>query len=211
VALTRFLAVVSRLAGGPGPGAAHGGDARAILKEDEFLLMVEEANREGSVDPSELGLIRRVFDLDETPVSEVYTPIIHVHTLSVNTTVKGAIAAMRAGQRYSRIPVTAGPTKKQVVGVLYTKDLLLSKLEPEASAYATVSTLMRKPFVVSPSARLTVLFRKFKQHKTHMAIVESAPGEAVGIVTMADVLGALFEDLLEADEDDESTAPGGAR
>ena len=33
-----------------------------------------------------------------------------------------------------------------------------------------------------------------------MAVVEKKPGEAIGIVTMDDVLEALFEDLFDDDE-----------
>jgi CBS domain containing-hemolysin-like protein len=101
-------------------------------------------------------------------------------------------------QKYSRIPVIGGG-KRQVLGVLYSKDLLRAKLEPELMNL-TVDTIMRKPLFVSPSMRLNTLFRKFKQQKTHMGVVQGANGEALGIVTMSDVLDTLFEDLLPEDE-----------
>jgi CBS domain containing-hemolysin-like protein len=43
--------------------------------------------------------------------------------------------------------------------------------------------------------RLNTLFRKFKQQKIHMAIVKNTIGEVIGVVTMSDVLDALFEDF----------------
>ena len=43
-----------------------------------------------------------------------------------------------------------------------------------------------------------------RQQKTHMAVVQSEFGDAVGIVTMSDVLNTLFEDILpDPDEHDE--------
>jgi putative hemolysin len=172
----------------------------AVLKTSEFLLMVEEGHKEGAIEQGELDLIKNVFQLDNTQVSEIATPLAQVLSFSVNTTIKQALAAIRS-QRYSRIPVL-GSTRKEVVGILYAKDLLRSKLQNEfTDDRATVATLMRKPFYVHPEVRLNSLFRKFKQHRVHMAIVKSTAGEITGIVTMSDVLDYLFEDFF-SDEDD---------
>jgi putative hemolysin len=175
-----------------------------ILKESEFLLMVEEGHKEGAIQESELEFIRNVFELDDTAVSDVSTPLSQVLSLSYNTTVKAALVSVR-NNKYSRIPVV-GPNKKEVVGILYSKDLLRVKLQAE-SISSTVATLMRKPFFVSPTMRLNALFRKFKQQKTHMAIVKSENGDVVGVVTMSDVLDALFEDFLSDDEAEVGTKP----
>ena len=60
----------------------------------------------------------------------------------------------------------------------------------------SVDAVMRKPLFVSPTMRLNTLFRKFKQQKTHMAVVQGNSGDALGIVTMSDVLDTLFEDIM---------------
>lgn len=53
--------------------------------------------------------------------------------------------------------------------------------------------------------RLNALFRKFKQQKTHMAVVQGGAGEALGIVTMSDVLDTLFDEYLGDPEDEDDT------
>src|SRR5690606_21249484 len=100
-----------------------------ILKESEFLLMLEEGHREGAIQEGELELIRNVFQLDDTTVREVYTPIYQTQTVSAHTTVKGALQAMR-GEKHSRIPVISA-NRKQVLGILFAKDLLRARMEPE--------------------------------------------------------------------------------
>ncbi len=97
-------------------------------------------------------------------------------------------------QKYSRIPVVS-TNRRQVVGILYSKDLLRAKLEPKLMDLS-VASIMRRPLFVNPAIRLNALFRKFKQQKTHMAVVQGLNGEAIGLVEMSDVLDALFEDLL---------------
>jgi putative hemolysin len=192
--LRRYLSWLHRVTGAAGD--LHSKDAS--LTESEFLQMVEEGHREGAIHEDELELIRNVFDLDDTQISEVMTPLSMVKSLVSNTTLKDALSAMRS-QKYSRIPITS-IDRRRVVGILYSKDLLRAKLEPELLTYP-VSSIMRKPFVVAPTMRLAALFRKFKQQKTHMAIAQAPNGEALGVVTMSDVLEALFEDILELEED----------
>jgi len=171
-----------------------------ILRESEFMLMVEQGQKEGTIHESEVELIRNVFELDDTVVSEVATPLSQVQTISIHTTFKGALQMLRH-QRFSRIPVV-GASRREVVGILYAKDLLRAKLQPELST-STVESIMRKPLFVSPGTRLNALFRRFKQLKTHMAVVQQDSGstEVLGIVTMSDVLDALFDDLLPDEED----------
>lgn len=202
-ALKTVLRLVSRWAGGTrasefDAGTESGeGAEKPLLREEEFLSMVEEGHREGAIQQTEMELIRNVFDLDDTTVADVCTPISQVHSLPVSTSIESALAEMR-GRRYSRIPVYEG-NRRRLVGVLFAKDLILAKLEPDV-ARASIGALMRKPFVVSPTMRLNQLFRRMKLQKTHLAVIESAPGEASGVVTMSDVLDALFEDLFSEEK-----------
>jgi putative hemolysin len=169
----------------------------SILKESEFMLMIEEGLKEGAIERSELDLIKNVFELDNTKVSELMTPLSQAKTLSEQTTIKNALAAMRS-QRYSRIPVTSA-NRRQIVGMLYSKDLLRARLDPEAMN-SPISELMRKPLVVTPALQVNALFRKFKQQKNHRAVVQRATGETLGIVTMSDVLESLLEDVFPDEE-----------
>jgi len=180
----------------------HGGDSlkNAKLKESEFLLMVEEGHKEGAIHQSELDLIQNVFELDDSRVEAILTPLNQVHTLSMDTTIKAALSTRRS-RRYSRIPITT-PNRRQIVGVLYTKDLLRAKLEQDMMNHP-VSDLMKKPLFVHPSMQLNALFRKFKGQRTHMAVVQRPSGETVGVVTMDDVLDTLFGDILPEEDEKE--------
>lgn len=164
----------------------------SVLKESDFMMMVEEGHREGAIEASELELIKNVFELDDTSIADLYTPMSEVTTLSATLSVRDAISAFRTF-RYSRIPVM-GAQRGQVIGILYTKDLLHSRLEKDVST-EPIANFVRKPLIVSPEMRLNSLFRKFKQQRLHMAIVKREDGPVLGVITMSDVLNALFEDL----------------
>lgn len=175
-----------------------------ILKESDFLLMIEEGHRDGTIRENEVNLIKKVFELDHIRVSETLKPLSETVTISAQTTVKQALHFIR-NQKYSRIPVISGttPTKK-VVGILYAKDLLLAKLDPELLEL-NITAIMRKPLFVSENIRLSSLFRRLKQERTHLAIIQKDHGIPLGIMTMSDVLEALFEDILEIDEKEDAT------
>lgn len=197
--LTGFLDLLSRTLGNKEGGGYP--LREQMLREEEFLSMLEEGHKEGDIQESEMELIRNVFDLDDTQVSEIMVPLDKVLALPMNTPVKQALSSLPTRQ-FSRIPIV-GANKKSIVGVLYSKDLLLARLEGDAEALnGTVAVLMRKPMVVQPTLRVNGLFLRMKKQKMHMAIVENQGGEAIGVVTMNDVLEALFEDLIPDDEDE---------
>jgi putative hemolysin len=185
-----------RNSGHPHRGMVEGSEEN-VVKEADFLMMLEEGHREGSIRENELGLIKKVFELDDTTVMESLKPISSVVTIPEQTTVRAALPLIR-NQKYSRIPVIN--TSKKVVGILYAKDLLRAKLDPELLELK-ISAIMRKPLMVNQNLRLNSLFRKFKRERTHLAVVQSDRGATLGIVTMGDVLDTLFEDLLDEEEE----------
>lgn len=200
MALTQIVTVVSRWTRW-GRGTQGAGKDPAILREADFMMMVEEGHKEGAIQQSELELIRKVFEFDDTTVDDLYTPFTQVQTLSEHTPVRTALAAMK-DQRFSRIPVVSS-NQKEVVGILYSKDLLKAKVETDLLD-TFISEIMRRPLFVAPTLRLNTLFRKFKDQKTHMAVVQMRDRHALGIITMSDILDNLFEDFMVEDEQEEN-------
>jgi putative hemolysin len=175
-----------------GPQLEPGKDP--ILREEEFLFMVEEGHREGAIQQTELELIKNVFELDDRTVTDILTPIAKVFALPANTPIKAAMTTL-GRNRFSRVPVF-GANRRQIVGMLYTKDLLFAGIETQNE---TIAALTREPFIVQATMQLNALFRRMKQSRTHMALVEKAPNEIIGVVTMNDLLEALFEDVIDED------------
>jgi magnesium and cobalt transporter len=62
--------------------------------------------------------------------------------------------------------------------------------------------------VVQPSINLAALLRRFKKTKTHLAVVADKQGNALGIISLEDVLESIFgriED--ERDQEDAGNKP----
>lgn len=162
------------------------------LREEEFLLLLEEGHREGNVHANEVELIKNVFEFDDTKVGEIMTPISEVFCLPANAPLIDAITTLQKNFR-SRVPVI-GTSKTDVRGVLHAKDLISAKLNPKMSG-ARVDVLMRKAFFVNTQTRLNTLFRKMKANQSHLAVVLDDNDRTAGIITMNDLLEELFEDI----------------
>jgi putative hemolysin len=203
--LSWIIALLSRVSPAGAPGERGKGPEAAILKEAEFLELVEEGHKEGAIHQNEVDLIKNVFELDDTRAEDVLTPMAQVSTLPADTTYRQALAAMRT-TRYSRIPIidqdgSGGGVRRTIAGILYTKDLLKAKLEP-ALLDTPIRDIIRKPPIAGPHMQLNALFRKLKDQRSHMAVVQRPGGEILGIVTMSDVLDSLFEDLFDDGDGD---------
>ncbi len=167
------------------------------LKEQEFLTMVEEGHREGTIQRSELDLIRNVFAMEDTPVRELMTPLSKVQTLGESLTVAEAIEQVRR-IKAPRIPVISR-NRREVLGIVYLKDLLRARLNP-ALGNAPLGQLMHKPLVVSHKMPINRLFKRFRQSQTHIAIVEGTNEEPIGIVTLDQILDDLIEEMTHEGE-----------
>ncbi len=169
-----------------------------LLREAEFMIMMEEGLKEGAINQSELELIRNVLELDDTRVSEITTPLSQVRMLSEKMKISSALNELKQ-LAFSRIPVF-GADPNNIVGVIYAKDILLTRLlrleEDKGLLSQPISTLMRKPMIISQGTPLNTVFRKMKKNQMHLAVVTNDKEQACGIVTMNDVLSALFEDII---------------
>ena len=159
------------------------------LDEADFIAIMEEAQKEGSLQPLEKKLIQKVFHLDDTAVTQVMTPIAKAFVLNEKTKVAAFMDEIRR-ERYSRVP-TYAKTRKHITGILYVKDLLTLGFDPELPN-RTAGELAAKPMFVAPSMNLATLLRRFKKTKTHMAVVADKQGDALGIIALEDVLEKIF-------------------
>ena len=183
-------------------GRDHLSKTMSVLSEEDFVLLMEQGHREGTVDPKEKKLIANVLEFDDSTVAEVMTPIHQTFCVSAIAPIAEALADIRS-QKYSRIPVWQ-KNRRHIVGVLYVKDLLALRTHPSLME-VDVKSLMTAPMIVGPNMRLSVLFRRLKEEKLHMAIVAGHNDEAIGVVTMEDVLESIFGEI--SDERDAAEAP----
>lgn len=167
------------------------------LSEEEFISLVEVGSEGGELEPDEKDIIYNVFEFGDRTVAGVMTPMDEVFALSLSLPLQRIVKEV-VDRQYSRIPVYKGP-RGHIVGVLYAKDLVGFGQVLELTG-KTLKELLRRPFFVPKTTKLSRLFREFQERRIHIAIVVDEYGAMMGVVTMEDLLGELFGELSDPEE-----------
>jgi putative hemolysin len=170
------------------------------ISGEDLRTLVDVGARQGVVERGEREMIQRVFELEDTLVREVMVPRPDMFCLDVATP-RERILALLKENLHSRVPVYE-ESVDQVVGVLYTKDLLpyLRGLPPTFD----VRAYLHPPYFVPESKRADALLRELQAKKLHLAIVVDEYGGTAGLVTLEDLLEELVGEI--HDEFDEEEA-----
>jgi len=165
------------------------------VTEDEINLMVFEGKQRGVFDETEEQLIRSVFDFADSTVRRAMIPRTDMVALPITAGPTEVIdTIIREG--YSKYPVYEG-TVDTIVGILYTRDLVHHKLNPDL---IIIKDLIRKPTFVPDSMPLATLLRDFQRKKNQFAVVLDDFGGTAGIVTIEDILEELVGEIQDEDE-----------
>lgn len=163
------------------------------IKEEDIRLLLEDGKKKGAIHSVEQDIIENLFEIDDDKIIELATPITDCFTVDQNDSPKNVIELLK-GNFYARIPVRDGAPDR-IVGILYAKDLLgyIDRDEHEM----TIKNLMKEPLFVEPQMKVEVLFKRFRQMKRHIAIIEDKDGKTVAAITMEDILEQMFGELWE--------------
>jgi putative hemolysin len=175
------------------PLRKKGGEGDNAVMEEEFRSLVDAGHEEGIIDAGQRDLIHRVFDLADTTVEDIMTPRVDMFCLPVSTSPQ-ALRREIIEQGYSRVPLY-GTGPDDIVGILYARDLL--GLMAEGKAPASAEPLLRKPYFVPEERSADQVLRDFQKRSTHVALVVDEYGGISGLVTMEDILEALFGDIYD--------------
>lgn len=167
----------------------HGGD---IHTEEELKMIISESHEGGAIEQTERDLIRNVFDFDDRRVWDIQTLRKDITTIDRDMRIDKAIEfAIREG--YSRYPVTARSSLDDIVGIIYTKDLMrtmVSSKKPDS-----IEPLLRKVYFIPESRLIKDLLKDFQKRHIQMGIVTNEIGEVSGLVTMEDILEELVGEI----------------
>ena len=155
--------------------------------------------REGVVDRTEREMIHKVFELEDTIVRVVMVPRPDMFCLDVSTSPDEVLGLLRENL-HSRVPVFED-TIDQIVGVLYTKDLLPTSAGCRRTS--TCAPTFTRPTSCPESKRADALLREFQAKKLHLAIVVDEYGGTAGLVNLEDLLEELVGEIRDEFDEEE--------
>jgi putative hemolysin len=166
------------------------------VTEEEVKILLTQGLESGVFERTERDLIHGVFEFTDTIVRKVMTPRPDIAAISIGATCDEILAAVTEEQ-YTRFPVYA-ENLDDIVGIIHTKDVAIMLRHSEA---IILQDLIREPFFVPDSKKISELLRDFQRKKTHLAIVLDEFGGTAGLVTLEDVLEEIVGEI--EDEYDE--------
>ncbi len=174
--------------------------SKTTISEEEINFMIFEGKQKGVFGETEEKLIRSVFDFADSTVRRAMTPRPDVVGIEINTPPDKVVDVV-IEHGHSRYPVYR-KTIDDVVGILYTKDLIHHKLNPQL---IILRDIIRQPVFVPDSMLLPKLLRDFQRKKNQFAVVLDEFGGTAGIITLEDILEELVGEI--QDEDDTRVSP----
>ncbi|WP_340098166.1 hemolysin family protein [Salinibaculum salinum] len=182
-------------------GVPPASETDETLGEREIRRVLVRSGEKGDIDVSEVAMIERVFDLDDTAVREVMVPRPDVVSVPADTTLSELRElVLEAG--HTRYPVLAADDSDQVVGFVDVKDVLRASEEPEEDV-ETAGDIAREVLVVPETTTINDLLLQFRAEHQQMAAVIDEWGSFEGIATVEDVIEAVVGDLRDEFDIDE--------
>lgn len=177
-------------------------ERRPLVTEEELRTLLDVGKDEGTLEAVETQMLVRLFDFSDLRVRDIMRHRSFVKYVPVDAAYSDVIRLFNSG--YSRLPVWKG-SPETIVGVLHYKSVLFAHKEITESR-DFVKICMKKAVVLPETLTALEALKRFKEEKDSFAIVLDEYGSNAGIVTMDDILSAVFGRLTDENGDSE-TAP----
>lgn len=168
--------------------------SNALSEQELFEAVSLRLGHEPSKE--ELDIFKGIIRFGEVTVKEIMQPRIHINAVREEWNLK-QVREKVLRSRFSRMPVYKG-TIDQIVGILYTKDLIRYMNEEEADWHAYIQPV----FYIHEGKLIEDLFHEFQSRRVHVAIVVDEFGGTSGMVTLEDIMEEVVGEIRdEFDED----------
>lgn len=170
-------------------------ESDSSVTEEEIRSMVQEGATGGTIEEIEHEIVQNVFHLGDRRVTSLMTNRNDVEFLDIEDTIEENKNKL-VETRHSIYPVCKDGLNN-VVGLLYTKDLLGRELD---SALENLDRIVRKPLILPENNQTYQVLEKFQEDRIHFGIIVDEYGNVQGVVTMNDIMDALVGDISQDNE-----------
>lgn len=169
-------------------------NSKELITEAELKSLIEIGAQEGTLESSEKKMLYKIFDFTDLHIKDIMRHRSLVQFIPIDADYD-EIVKIFALSGYSRLPVCNDDFSK-VEGMLFYKTVLLNapkNTNPKSTSKKSFAQRHMKPTLFVPETLYaTELLQKFKSEKQNFAIAVDENGSNSGIVTMDDILRAVF-------------------
>ncbi len=170
----------------------------AVHSVEELLLLIEDTEEAGILDPDQADFVENVFHLSNKRVRDCLVPREKMAVLELSTPPDKVLEAVRTGA-HTRMPVYEGDPNN-VIGIVNTKDLFyLFSLH----GVVVLEDALYPALFLKPDEKVATALQVFRKARRPMAVVRDDAGVVLGLITLEDVLEEIVGDI--EDEHDRPT------
>ncbi|MNB77147.1 Magnesium and cobalt efflux protein CorC [compost metagenome] len=154
--------------------------------EEEIRIIMQESNKSGLIDNTEMALVDNIFGFADTTAREIMIPRTEMICLSSHLSVQENLTVAFEGMR-TRYPVFDGD-KDHIVGFIHMKDLIRENM-------MNLQELIRPILTVPESIQISALLKTMQKAKTQIAILIDEYGGTSGLVTLEDIMEEIVGEI----------------
>ena len=197
--MTPVIFLVDKIAGGLMRLLHIDPDRRTAMTETELRTYVEVSHEDGVIESEEREMIYNVFDFNDTVAKDVMIPRISMAAINEDAGYDEVLALFKKCM-YTRIPVYQ-EDKDNIIGLINIKDFILVTDKENFK----ISSIMRQTHYTYELKKTADLMMEMREkQRVNVAIVLNEYGNAVGMITLEDLLEEIVGEIRdEYDEDEE--------
>lgn len=181
----------------------HPVSEQEIHSTEELQLLVKQSAAGGEIEEENYEIIKNAFDFTDHSAKQIMVARQNILSIDFDDTLDEIMDIIMASG-YSRIPVYENSIDN-IIGIFYTKEIIREFVKRKGElVHDDLRDLMREPYFVVGSKKISDLLKIFQQKKQHLAIIIDEFGGTEGIITLEDILEELVGEIQD-EEDDEET------
>ncbi len=168
----------------------------STVTDEDVKALVEIGEEEGKFLTQEKELIHNAIEFDDIVVKDILTPRPDMVAVSINSTID-QIKDIFIQEKYSRMPIYDGTTDN-IVGVISHRDFFEQYVQHNIF---DIGIILRKPYFVISSVKISNLLKELQKRKVHLAIVLDEYGGTLGIISIEDILEEIVGEIWDENDD----------
>src|SRR3990172_116888 len=164
----------------------------AFVSEEEVKFIIQEGAEKGVFEKHEEEFIGSIFEFTDKLARHVMTRRLDMVGVDLGTPQERLLQIIME-EGYSRIPVYQGNIDN-VVGIIHSRDIINLLTQKEL---IILSDIIRQPYFVPDSKKISEILREFQKKKIHIAIVLDEFGGTAGLITLEDIVEEIVGEILD--------------
>ena len=163
----------------------------------EIKQLIDVGEEEGLLSEDEGDMIESILSFRDTLAREIMVPRPDAVIISADTPIE-MLLQLVIQEGHSRFPVHDGSIDN-IIGVLHVKDLLSFW----SQEHLNLKDILRTPYFIPETKKISHLLRELRDKKSHMAIVIDEYGGTAGLVTIEDIIEEIIGEIHDEYDNDE--------